>query len=283
MEDRLPAFEHHFIPLHPAPRSKAKCDALFVMGNINWKTKAGHRLSVRLLGPGQRISVIAIAIPNDAVDHPNKPKWLREIVELVIASIRLNHDPEAQLVRIPSGFFTVVRQSNHPELSYATGFSLITNRDILVQIPQVLSLINAFNTKVGQPVAALLAESNIPSMPLHYSVLSLVRAAELLWPDEAQFNAALDKRNADFAKLGLSNRTFRNALPEIRNRCAHGRGRGRSDPEPHIGVGFQSPLAPLVDLLTEIVTDGVRDLGPKVTMNRGIEVRVGSEQHGGSG
>jgi hypothetical protein len=229
MEGLVSAFEHHFIPLQPAPRDKSECDALLVMGSIKWRTKAGHHLSVRLLGPGERVSVIAIGIPHNAAAHPSKSKWLREIVEITVASIRLNHDPEAQLVHIPSGFFTVERQSDDPDLPYATGFSFFTNRHIPVEIPKILLLIRSFNTKIGHSVAALLAESNIPSMPPHYSILSLVRAAEMLWSDE-EFNAVLDGRDVDFAKLGLSKRSFRSALPEIRNRCAHGRGRGRSDP-----------------------------------------------------
>lgn len=271
-------FEHHFIPLHPAPRDKTECDSLIQMGSITWRTKAGYSLSVRLLGPGDRISVIAICIPEEAAEHQNKPKWLREIVELLVASIRLNHDPEAHLVHIPSRCFTVTINSENNEIPYATGLSLITNRDIPIDISRVLSTTRAFNTKVGQSVAALLAESNIPSMPPHYSILSLVRAAELLWPDEADFNAALDVRDADFAKLGLSKRTFRKALPEIRNRCTHGRGRGRHDTEPLAGVGFMSPLAPLVDLLTEIVTEGVRELGPKLTIRQATELRVSLRQ-----
>ena len=206
---------------------------------------------------------MAVTLPEKLRDHADRNKWLRQIMETSITSIRLSYDQNAQPFFIDNGFLNVMYQSDDPEPSYPLVIQPTINSDWRVNENHVLGVFGAIHGKVKSDVAALLAEAQVQSLPVHYSVLSLMRAIELLWPEDKDRNAILDAREEEFATIGISDQLFRNALPRIRNRCAHGRGRGRE--EPFVGLGYSSPLYPLAKLLGSIVSRGLRD-------NFGIEM-----------
>jgi hypothetical protein len=58
---------------------------------------------------------------------------------------------------------------------------------------------------------------------------------------------------SQFRALNISERNFGNALPEIRNRCAHGWAEGRNR-EPIVGLGFNADVGELLSLLITIVS-----------------------------
>ena len=64
---------------------------------------------------------------------------------------------------------------------------------------------------------------------------------------------------ADFASIGASKRRFRNALPELRARCAHGM--SRRGALPLTGLGFnEEKLRTVLRLLRRVATDALREL-----------------------
>lgn len=258
----MPAFEHHYIPLHPAPATKEECDELATLGTLNYDTKAGVTLVVRLLGTEAKgIRVIAIALPEAGVGHKTLAKWFKQIVETALASIRLTYDQDAQPEYTTNGFMNLMTQSDAPEPEYGFPIQITHNADWRLNINNVMGVFGDIHGKGKADIAALLAESLVSSLPPHYAVLSLVRAIELLWPVEADLHAILNAREAEFAALEISQRPFRNALPELRNKCAHAHGRGRGEPEPWVGLGYNNPVVrPLKLLLTSIVARGLRDI-----------------------
>lgn len=258
----MPAFEHHYIPLHPAPATKEECDELAILGTLNYDTKAEVTLVVRLLGTEAKgIRVIAIALPEAGVGHETLAKWFKQIVETALASIRLTYDQDAQPEYTTNGFMNLMTQTDDPEPEYGFPIQITHNADWRLNINNVMGVFGDIHGKGKADIAALLAESLVSSLPPHYAVLSLVRAIELLWPVEADLHAILNAREAEFAALEISQRPFRNALPELRNKCAHAHGRGRGEPEPWVGLGYNNPVVrPLKLLLTSIVARGLRDI-----------------------
>jgi hypothetical protein len=71
--------------------------------------------------------------------------------------------------------------------------------------------------------------------------------------------AVYERFEGNFAAIGISARPFRNAMPEIRNRCAHGWGNGA--PEPFVAQIYPelSGLRNLAALLREILMTMLRE------------------------
>ena len=260
----MPAYEHHFMPLDPPPASAEEREAVTTLATLNYDTLAGETLVVRFMGTtALGVQTMAVTLPEAVRDHADRNKWFRQIMETSVASIRLSYDPNAQPFFTGTGFLNVMYESDDPEPSYPLVIQPTVNPNWRLNENHVLGVFGAIHGKVKSDVAALLAEAQVHSLPVHYSVLSLMRAIELLWPEVEDRNVILDAREEEFAAIAISDQLFRNALSRIRNRCAHGRGRGRD--EPFVGLGYNSPLYPLKKLLGSIVSRGLRD-------NFGIEM-----------
>ena len=266
----MPAYEHHFLPLHP-PLDGDSYARLESQGLIEFQTKSGHTLHIRFLCLEEQVRVIAISLPENAAAHADKSIWMKQIIDCVIAAIRLSVDREASPIAMPQGFLNMMYFSDDPEPRYRMVIDPVLNPDYRLDIRKVLGVFGVIHHRQLAPISALLAESQLPSLPPHYQILSLVRALELLYPDEADRGAALDRFEAPFAALHIGRGRFRNALPEIRTRCAHGRSRGRTNPEPFVGIGYnEANLFGLARLLRSIVADGLQTL-------HGIQ--FGGQQH----
>lgn len=271
-------FHHHFTPLAPAIAND-ELGKLETLGTINFDTKSGFKLIARLLGFDERVRVIAVTVPEAAASHEDHSKWHKQIVENALAAIRLTADSEAHPVFLGSGFLTFMYESDDAEPSFQIGITYAQNADYRLNIPNVLGVWQAIATKEISPIAALLAESQFLPIPPQYRVLSLVRAVELLFGEGDERNSALDQFQDEFAALDISISPFRSALPQLRTRCAHGRSRGRKNPEPFVGIGYNEPtLLPLIDLLQAVVVSGMRDrFGLEIVHNRALSALASPE------
>lgn len=182
-------------------------------------------------------------------------------MENAITALRLTVDQEASPLFMGDGFINLMYESVDAEPSYPAEISFQRNpayrldKDCIVKAYDVVN-----RDRQLALVAALLAEGQVPSIPPHYRVLSLIRAVELLYPEKLERSAALSAYEQEFAGLGISHQQFKNAIPQLRTRCAHGRSRGRSNPEPFVGIGYNEPsLTPLLRLLRRVVTNGLKE------------------------
>ena len=256
----MPAFDHHFMPLHPTVEGD-DYKALESKGLITFATQAGYELTVRFLCLREQVRIIAVTVPRAAASHKDLHKWMKQIMETAISALRLSVEPEANPVYTASGFISLMYQSDDPEPKYQVRFGTTVNPDYRLSIEHVVGVFGAISTKALAPIAALFAEAQMPSLPIHYRVLSLVRAIELLYEDERQRAAVLDAFEPHFAKLNISDQPFRSALPQIRTRCAHGRSRGRTNPRPFVGIGYnETELRPLFDLLRSVVAHALSNV-----------------------
>lgn len=266
----MPTYNHHFTPLYP-PVPQEELENLMTLGSMEFQTVSGLSLPIRLLGRPHRIDVLAVTVPAEA-DIGDVSRWLEQIVECAISAMRLGYDPGTMPIYGGDGFVNMMAPTDDEEPSYQVAIAHPENRDYRVDAPAVLQAMAAISNPKVAPIAALLAEGQFAPIPPHYRVLSLFRAIEVLFPDQQVRSARLDTYQTDFAALSISTRPFRNALPEIRTRCAHG-APGR-DAKPYAGVGYnQQPLIKLCLLLRRIVGDGLREM-------HGIETRIGDGEPG---
>jgi hypothetical protein len=181
----MPAFDHHFMPLYPPLEGEAHLQ-LQSQGLINYRTNSGDTVSVRFLCLDQQVRVIAVTIPRAAAGDRDLPNWMKQIMENAISALRLSGDPEAQPLFTGEGFINLMCQSDEPEPSYEIAIAFQRNPEYVLDIANVIGVFGAISNRQLSAIAALLAEGQVPSFPPHYRALSLIRAIELLYPDEVE-------------------------------------------------------------------------------------------------
>lgn len=256
----MPAFDHHFMPLHPHLEGDSYLQ-LESQGPINFETTSGNTLFVRFLCLDEQVRVIAVTVPKAATSHKDMLKWMKQIMEGAITAIRLTVDPEALPLLVGDGFVNLMYQADEPEPRYQVVMGFRRNQEYRLDINNVFGVFCMISNRTLAPIAALLAEGQVPTIPPQYRILSLIRAIELLYPAEGDRRVALERFEEHFVDLKLSDRPFRNALPELRTRCAHGRSRGREIPDPFVGIGYNEPhLLRLIVLLRSVIAHGLHVL-----------------------
>lgn len=255
----MPDYAHHFVPLFP-PLSAEELPTLETLGLIRMDTSAGFTLVCRLQGCAEQIRVIAVTEPRGADQHPDHSEWHKQLVENAITAIRLSVDSEAHPIYTADGFITCWCEDDNAEPTYSLALMFDHNPDYRLNVRNVIGVYGEISNREAAPIAALVAESQFAPIPPHYRVLSAIRAIELLHQDEHARNAVLDTYEDGFRALNISTSPFRAAFYQLRTRCAHGRSRGRVNPEPFVGIGYNEPaLVPLLNLLKTIVVDGLRE------------------------
>lgn len=254
----MPKFEHHFLPLAP-PVAGEELPRVKKLEEANYITKCGHTLKVCLLGRSHTIDVISVSIPEGA-PQDRRGKWIREIMEHMLTVLRLCYMPNVDVIRVSAdGWINLMNQTDGEDPKYPAEINVKLNTDYTVNTRNIMGVFAETSRPAIAIPLALMAEGGVPSIPLHYQVLSLVRALEFLFPDKDKREERLERYQADFASIGASKRAFRNALPELRTRCAHGVSRGGA--LPLTGLGFnEEKLRAVLGLLRRVATDAVREI-----------------------
>jgi len=215
---------------------------------------------VRLIGAEERIFVVAVTVPEADREHPHLGIWLKQIKETMLTAIRLTVDAEAAPFFTGTGFLTMMSPTDCPEPRYEVMIANTINEDYRLNAGNVIGFYQQIAKKEIAPIASLLSDAQIPAMPPQYRVLSLVRAIELLWLDENSRRDALSLWQARYEELNIGTRPLESELHVLRTRCAHGKSRGRVNPEPFVGIGYgETTLIQLVRLLRSIVVTEMAD------------------------
>lgn len=253
----MPAFEHVIMPLSPPPVEEERVK-LKPKGQFNYETRTGFILAVRFLCLDEKVRAVAVTLTKEAAQHGDKHRWLSRIMENAMTAIRLSADPEADLIHTGRGSISLLYQSDEPEPEFGVEITHTRNPDYRLDINRIVSTFGTVANPEMAPITALLAEGQMPSIPIHYRVLSLVRAFEKLYESKSEQYAVLDRFEDHFSSLNIGKRAFKNSLHDIRSRCAHGKGRG--DEEPFVGIGYAEPtLHALLGLLQSIVALGLHE------------------------
>lgn len=225
--------------------------------------------TITLLGRGHTVDAIAISM-NDVADEGRRKRRVEEIGNHMIASLRLAYNPETDGIRNgEEGCLNLLYESDNPVPEYTAIIRQTVNQDHVVDYHAVAAVFCESARLQLEPIISLLAEAAMPALPVHYRVLSLWRAFELLVPERTR-REVLDRYDAQFATIGVSQRRFYNAMPEIRNRCAHGVGTGAANPLVAQVYPELRELHQLVALLRTVVFDCLRE-------ERGLELVLRAE------
>lgn len=248
----MTAFEHHFLPLDP-PVSDESYKDLQTLGEVGYLTHSGFTLPVRYLGMHEQVRVIAVTIPAAAVGHDDQKKWMTQIIEGSIAALRLGGDPRAIPIYTELGFINLMYESDDSDPLYQVKIIPVVNPNYKLNIFNVMGIFSSIYSRELLAILSLLGEAQVPSIPIHYKTLSLIRAIELIHPEKKDYNRALSKFDKTFAELAVSSSKLREFLPQLRTRCAHGRSRGRKNPEPFIGLGYNAEILITVKRLLQTI------------------------------
>ena len=249
---------HHFLPLSP-PVPQEELEEIQCLREIRYETKAGDALMIRLLGRQHSIDVIAITIP-DSAPTDKRDKWIEQIGNHMLAILRVTYDASADVVRNGDGFINLCTETDNPQPDYKVVITSQVNKNYAVNTKNVAAIFCETMSSTQATILSLLAEAQIPSVPTHYKILSLIRALEILFPSEQERFAWLDRYEDKFAALKISNKRFRNALPELRTRCAHGVSRGDVVPLVGQAYGEVREILLLLKLLRQVVADRANEI-----------------------
>lgn len=248
---------HHFLPLCP-PVSAEDLEDVRCLQEVLFKTQTGHTLVIRLLGRPHTIDVIAVTVPDSAPmdQHEN---WIKQIGNHMIATLRVTYDATTDVVRHGDGFINLCMVTDDPQPTFKVAIKSQLNESHVVNVRNVAAVFCETMNAATAPILSLLAEAQTPAIPTHYKILSLIRALEILFPTERERFEWLDRYEDDFAAIGISHRRFRNALLDLRTKCAHGV--SRCDGGPFVGQAYVDlkHMQVLLMLLRTVVVDRVRE------------------------
>lgn len=240
---------HFVVPLAPALSIEEE-KKVVVTEQVACEVNKTAGMSVRILGREEKIDAIAISLKSDA---PIDDLLIRKTLNHLLSVIRITHDSSKETIHIGDTPLVIRAYSNNelPVLSMPPNFSVdhgIADRDILQEV------FNMSDTKYRGTVN-LIAEAQLPSLPDHYKILSLVRAIELMTPKGQEIGDILDKYEAQFKETKMSGKKFRNALPQIRNLCAHGPSNKNAEPMVAAVCAEMPYITNLILLLRKITSD----------------------------
>jgi len=254
---------HHFLPFTPGVPEGEVGDVRCLQEMI-YETETDGPLTVHLLGRKQSVDVVAVSIPT-AIDDEKHLNWIQKIGNHMFATLRLTYTPFVDICRTTNGFLNMGQESDKACPDYEV---------ILIHSPhgQSIENIDAANiaavfcqtaNKEMTPIIALLAEAISPWIPMHYKILSIVRALEILIPKENERFSWLDRYHDGengYQSTKFNSQLFRNALPAIRTRCAHGGSRGKEAPFVGQAYADSSELHPVYSLLCRVLVDKIRQV-----------------------
>ena len=260
-------YVHHFLPLHP-PLSSALAKQVGCLIKIPAKDKDGVVFSISLLGRPHSIDVIALTFTQGALPA-DASSCIAHVGNHMISCLRVCYDPAIDVVRIgDDGFLNAAMESDDEVPVYPLGVTVEYNNSYRSNVDNIANVFRNTARKKYRQIISLLAEAQTPQIPTHYKILSLIRALELLLPNEAERSKFLSNYQDEFEKTKVSNKQFKNALPELRTRCAHGESRGGADPFVSPAYEETKGLSLLLCLLRGIVANLSRE-------KYGLDVRIG--------
>lgn len=246
-------FQHHHIFLSSLFGGEEQPEEAQEVLRVGLSSDGVGEVTVRFVSSANRMRkiIVTISMPENA--QSITADFLRRTVETSIAALRLNVDRGISPVFTTQGPLGITLETDNvlPNINFILGqprSNQNINADKIMDTLSYLVGVRELN------LTSFYLESQLPGMPLHYRVLSLIRAIEVMYDERPDMDAFLDKYQEAFAQLRISNKLFKNALHELRARCAHGKPNGKNPQQPFIGVGFWEPeLAGLYKLLNSII------------------------------
>jgi hypothetical protein len=252
-------FEHHLLPLASALLAE-DLEKLTLLTAFQISAACGSHIIVRYFGSQNSVNLITASVIVAQISDSDLNSELERVMETSLAAIRLIADRDAMPIYFQDGFITVSHRSFEATPTLKLGIQTGVREDYVMQIENVCKAFAIFDSNELRVLASLIAESQVPTIPAHYRALSLVRAIELIYRDEIERKGALDNFEESFSSLKISNRKFKNALPEIRAKCAHGEGSTRTRSHSYRGICYNRlEIHSLIKILRGVVHTGLAE------------------------
>lgn len=251
---------HYFLPLSAI--SKDELEAVICLQEIPFELQANnevYKLMIRVLGRPYTIDAITVTADKN-VPIELREKHIKRIASYMISVLRLTYDASVDVIRKgDSSFIYLWMETDEPVPTYSVSIQQQINTNHIIDTHNITVVFcETLNSSV-EPLLSLLAESQTPIIPLHYKILSLIRALEILFPIEKERFEYLDQYQEQFSKINVSTKLFRNSLPEIRAKCAHGISRGGAKPFVSQAYGELPKIDLLLGLLRNMVIEGLKE------------------------
>ncbi len=256
-EDRPKEYWHALLPLSPTKSEHQGIGE--TLAHIEVQLREGGKAHLCLLGHHGHVNSIAVAHRSD-LDPEISRRAVSKLFEHAFAVLSLTYSNQIDVIHTAEGYVTMGYYSE-TEIPGEVGVQIrppdfAPNEQFSPQnVMNVLA-----ESSAHRAALCALSESQRPSTPRHYRFLSLVRALELMVPLQNDRDDWLDRYQLQFAATGVSGMLFRNYVPRLRNRCAHGVGRGTEDPIVSIGLEHGEPVAATFKVLEKATFDKMFDL-----------------------
>lgn len=259
------AWWHCFWPLSPPPPDSKD---VRLLAAVEHKHENGWAWHTYLMGWEGVIDALGVSVPSWFMKTGEPYNHLvGDTLNRMLAAASITYSARVRPVTVGDEKFLSV--------GYFSDEPVPTRYIIGIQIPDELphnwdlrSLLTmtAETARYTDAVAAL-SEAMRLEIPRHYRFLALYRALELLIPGKQKRSSWLERYDALFSTLNLDTKSFRNYVPQLRARCAHGADIGR---ERGIFGIISSGVPPeAFDLLLQAVLEKLSELtGMTMTVQR---------------
>jgi len=214
---------------------------------------------VSLVGTKHRIELIRVAtLDSDGNLSAKQSETIGKLVDHTLAVLKLTHDVRVDLIRwgdnktISVGAHDV---NGKPNLNVQISEIVGAQAEIAAE-----NVRNVLVASMGyRPLIKLLADSQMPLLPLQYRYLSLYKILELEFRVARRWiglQKLLEPYDDDYKALNISERPLPNLIHQMRGKCAHIKVGGNDS----LGIiGLDGPdakiVTELVKLLRRILTD----------------------------
>ncbi len=239
---------HCFWPLSPPPADHREVKLL---ASMKMTSKYGWDWHIGLLGRGKVIDVLGVSVPADFM-RTGRP--YQELVSGALgrtfAAVSLVYSAETKLLTFDGENVISAGMYSDQELPQLYPLEITLPQPSLPNWDLQSLLIFAAHDELPAAAVSALSEALRLDIPRHYRLLSLCRALELLIPNDRERSQWLDAYEDEFRALNVDLKRFRNYLPQLRNRCAHGQ---VSREPPIFGIVSGGVPTGVFDLLTKAV------------------------------
>lgn len=220
---------------------------------------------VSLVGTKHRIEMIRVAtLDSDGNLSAKQEETIGKLIDHMVAVLRLTHDTEAALVRWGENVINIGAHDADGKPSLNVQIS-----EIIGATPEVPAenIRNILVTSIShRSLIKLLADSQMPLLPLQYRYLSVYKILELEFRVAGQWiglRELLQPYEDEYRAQNISARSLPNVIHEMRDKCAHIKVGG--DDSPGI-IGLDGPDAKIVTALTSLLRRViVNHLNSKIT------------------
>lgn len=252
--DQDKPFWHCFWPLSPPPPDHLQVKLLAA---VRVKSPHGWDWHISLMGRDNIIDVLAVSVPaHFMLTGTPYQDLVGEALSRTFAAVSMIYSADVKLLSLDGEGCVSAGMYSDEELPklYPLQITLPQPDPPILNIESLFTF--AAHEELQADAVCALSEALRSGIPRHYRFLSLCRALELLVPNARRRSEWLERYEGEFRALNIDPKLFRNYIPQLRARCAH----GQISQERAI-FGIQTGAVPLAvfDLLMKAVIDRLNE------------------------